>query len=233
MIRKRPDWRWAIVKKAAEDGIPPEDAFLRDVYSVMLGELKHEVYVYALELYTVHQFRDTMMAWFLSGATTEQILQGSGVDIDALAAFEKLFIDATTFRNKMEWRAYAEYYVANCCYNEIGEKQVKMGTLEGPIPLLSYWRIGNELIKITDEEIMSQQVMVAHIKALAARNASVTDPVAKEAFKWGQFAVAAAGRRNVLHDVTDSEVDAIVAIQKRKATLEAHEIGLDLADIKH
>jgi len=189
--------------------------------------------MYVLELYTVPQFRDTMVAWFLSGATTEQIVQGSHVNMDALAAFEKLFVDSAAFRNKMEWRAYAEYYVANCCFNEIGEKQVKMGTLEGPIPLLSYWRQGNEIIKLSDEEIMSQQVMLAHVKALAARNASVTDPAAKEAFKWGQFAVAVAGRRNVLHAETDSEVDAIVAIQKRKATLAAQELGLDLADIKH
>ncbi len=233
MEQKRPDWRWTLVKKAVEDGVLPEDAFLQDIYNVMTGSLQHKVYMYTLELYTVRQFRDTMVAWFLSGADYDQIIQGSAVDVDALAAFEKLFIDSTTFRNKMEWRAYAEYYVANCCYNEIGEKQVKMAALEGPIPLLSYWRKGNELIKLSDEEILTQQAMLAHVKALAARNASVTDPEAKEAFRWGQFAVATAQRRNVLHAETDSEVDAIVAIQKRKATVEAQEIGLDLADIKH
>lgn len=189
--------------------------------------------MYVLELYTVRQFRDTMVAWFLSGANHTQIRQGSEVDLDAIAIFEKLYVDSTAFRNKMEWRAYAEYYVTNCCYDEMGEKQVKMGALEGPLPLLSFWRKGNEIILLTDEEIMSQQAMMAHVKALAARNASVTDPAAKEAFRWGQFAVAVAGRRNVLNDTTDAEVDAIVAIQKRKATVEAQEIGLDLADIKH
>jgi len=43
MIRKRPDWRWTLVQKAVEDGTPPEDAFLKDVYSVMTGTLEHEV----------------------------------------------------------------------------------------------------------------------------------------------------------------------------------------------
>lgn len=233
MIQKRPDWRWLLVEKAMEAGTPPEDAFLLDVYNVMAGILKHDVYQYALEIYAVPTFRDTMVAWFLSGASVDQMIQGSGVHAEALGAFEKLFIDSSTFRNKLEWRAYAEYYVANCCYNAAGEKQVKMAALEGPIPLLSYWRKGNELIRLSDEEILTQQALLAHVKALTARNASVTDPAAKEAFRWGQFAVATAQRRNVLHDTSEVEVDAIVAIEKRKATVEAQEIGLDLADIKH
>jgi len=233
MKRKRPDWRWLLLQEALEAGAPPADIFLRDVYSVMQGTLEHEVYQYVLEIYSTPPFRDTMVAWFLSGANTEQIIQGSDVHAEALAGFEKLFLDSSTFRNKMEWRAYAEYYVANCCHDEVGQKQVKMAALEGPIPLLSFWKKGNEIIRVTDEEILSQQAVMAHVKATAARNASITDPTAKEAFKWGQFAVNTAQRRNVLHEVSDVEVDAIVAIQKRKATVEAQELGLNIADIKH
>jgi len=213
--------------------MPPADAFLRDIYNVIVSGLDHELYKYVLELYGTPSYRDTMMAWFLSGATTDQIVQGSGVTAEVLAVFERLFIDSSVFRNKLEWRAYAEFYAAHCCFDDVGKKQVQIATLEGPIPLLAYWKIGNEIIRITDEEILSTQLMLAHIKALAARNVSVTTPEAKEAFRWGQFAVNTAQRRNSLDDTSEIEVDAIVAIQRRKATVEAQEVGINLADIKH
>jgi len=233
MKYRRPDWRWQAVQKAVEENIPPTDAFLLDIYNVIVQGLEHELYQYALELYGTPQYRDTLMAWFLSGATTEQIIQGTRIAPDVLAAFEKLFIDTSVFRNKLEWRSFAEYYVAHCCHDDAGKQQVKMAILEGPIPLLSYWKLGNEIIKLTDEEVLSTQLVLAHIKALTARNATVTAPEAKEAFRWGQFAVTTAQRRNTLDDNSEVEVDAIVAIQRRKATVEAQEVGLDLADIKH
>jgi hypothetical protein len=36
-----------------------------------------------------------------------------------------------------------------------------------------------------------------------------------------------------LDDTGEIEVDAIVAIQRRKSTVEAQEVGLTLADIQH
>ena len=100
-MHRRPDWRWILVQEAVETNTPPSDAFLRDIYSVIVEGLDHEIYKYALEIYCVPQYRDTMVAWFLSGATTEQIIQGSQVDPDTLAAFEKLFIDSSVFRKVM------------------------------------------------------------------------------------------------------------------------------------
>jgi len=221
------------VQQAVHSKIPPSDTLLKDIYNVILGELSHETYKYIIEMYKVPQQRDTLVAWFLSGANMGQIKQGSGVDQEALAAFELMFIDSASFRNKMEWRAYSEYYVAHCCADEMGQKQVKMGVLEGPIPLLAFWKKGNEEIKLTDTEILTQQALLAYVKSLAARNASITDPEAKEALRWGQFAVSSAARRNILNDTTETEVDAIMAIKRRRATLEAKEAGLSLADIAH
>ncbi len=228
-----PDWRWRAVCSAVEVTEPPEDALLRDVYNVILGESKHETIMYVLELYHTHKSRDTLVAFFLSGAELPQIMQGTGVDADALRMFEQLFIDSTVFRNKMEWRAYAEYYVDQCCADENGQLQVKKGHLDGPITLMAHWAKGNEVITLTDQQILTQQALMAHTKALAARNAGITDIEAKEAYRWGQFAVNTAQRRSNLQDTADVEMDAIVAIQKRKATLEAEEAGLSLSEILH
>jgi hypothetical protein len=188
---------------------------------------------YVFELYDDHPSRDTLVAFFLSGATMAQIVQGTGIDSDTLATFEKLFIDITVFRNKLEWRAFAEHYVEECCANEAGEAQIKKGILDGPIALLAHWRVGNEMIFLSDQEILTQQVLLAHMKALTARNAGVTSAEAKEAFKWGQFAVNTATRRSTLRDTSEIETDAIVAIQKRKATMDAKEAGLEPGEILH
>ena len=233
MMQQRPDWRWVEVQSAIHNGTIPEDSFLRDIYNVIEGNIEHKLYKYVLSMYYTHRERDTLIAWFISGADLPQIMQGTGVTADALNIFEKLYIDPEAFRNKMEWRAYAEYYVSECCADETGEKQVKIGVLEGPIPLLYFWQRGNEVIRISDTEVLTQQTLLAYVKATAARNASITDPESKEALRWGQFAVSSAAKRNLLNDPADVEVDAIVAIQKRRATLEAQEAGLDIADIAH
>ncbi len=221
------------MQEAVTNETPPADAFLRDVYNVIVGESDHEIIHYALELYHTPRFRDTLMAFFLSGATMLQVMQGTGVAADTLMVFEKLFINLDVFRNKMEWRAFAEHYVAKCCADEDGETQVKKAIIDGPITLLVHWRIGEEPVFLSDKEILTQQALLAHTKSMAAWNARLTDAESKEAYRWGQFAVSTAQRRNNINDNSDVETDAIVAIQKRKATLEANEAGLALSDILH
>ena len=108
MRNVHPDWRWKALCVAVEGSVPPADALLRDVYNVITGESQHETILYVIELYQTLRSRDTLVAFFLSGADFPQILQGSGVDIDALRLFEQLYIDSSVFRNKMEWREYAD-----------------------------------------------------------------------------------------------------------------------------
>ena len=51
MTQKRPDWRWLEIQKAIHDEMLPADAFLRDIYNVIQGELDHETYKYVLDIY--------------------------------------------------------------------------------------------------------------------------------------------------------------------------------------
>lgn len=233
MMRRSPSWRWELIEEALENEIPPDDALCRQVYSVMRGELEHSTIRYALEIYQNPSYRDTVMAFFLSRADTNQIVQGTGVDADTLSVFEKLFIDSDTFRNKMEWRAYAEFYEARCCYNDSGKEQVKIGVLNGPIALVLHWHQGNEKIELSDATIITQQLRLAIMKSLVSRNASVTDAEAKEAFKWGQFAVNAALRRSTMKGGAEIETDAVMAIRKRKSTLSINETGMKPSDFLH
>ena len=233
MRRKSPSWRWELVQKALEEEVLPADSFCREVYSVMNGTLELEPIIYALDIYENPSYRDTLIAFFLSGANTSQMMQGTRVDADTLSAFEKLFIDINVFRNKMEWRSYAEYYEANCCADEKGREQIKIGVLNGPIGLILHWHIGNEQIVLSDHEILTQQLRLAFVKSMVSRNASVTDSEAKEALKWGQFAVGAALRRSTLKGNTEIETDAIMAIKQRKSTMTIEETGMTAADFLH
>ena len=66
MSRPLPNDRWLKLQAAVEKKMPPDDAFLRDVYNVMIGKSEHEGIMYALELYITHEYRDTLIAFFLS-----------------------------------------------------------------------------------------------------------------------------------------------------------------------
>jgi len=206
---------------------------MRRVYSVIHDEAEDEHIQYVVELYLDPRQRDSLMAFFLSGATLEQAEKGLGVDIDVLTMFKALYADMSVFRNKMEWRYYAEEYATTMCYDTAGEEQVKGGVLYGPTFLMMFWASGSEDVPISEREIITTQMKMAYIKAFAAKNVSITTAEAKEAYKWGQFAVSSAKQRNTIKDTGDLETGAKVAIKQRKATMKADEAGLNLSDILH
>ena len=230
---RQPDWRWQRIQESVQAKKPPTDAFELRIYNVLIGEVNDETVQYVLDMHRVPYQRDTLMAFFLSNATLDQIQTGLGVDLSSAELFETLFIDRSVFRNKMEWRMFAKYYAATFCEDDATRKQLESGVAKGPHLLMSYWCHGNEQVDIPDQLIAHQLQMVAYEKALVAKGAAITSAEAREAKQWG-----AAAMRNILDRANmktqnDLETDAIIAIQKRKATLTAAEANLDLGEILH
>lgn len=228
-----PDWRWTRVQAAVRDGITPEDPFLRDVYSVVKGTYQDKEIHEALYLYHVPYERDVIIAFFLSGATLDQIRYGLGISVDVLRPFATLFIDMKTFRNKIEWRLYAKYYADNCCIPDV-KKQLEVGLSHGPHILMHHWTMGSDVLEIPEREILSRWTMTAYSKAMIARDASINSAAAKEAFKWGAMAVKSVMElRNMRTEASDTNLDAVLAIKKRRDVLEPKELGISIADIAH
>lgn len=221
------------MQRALEAKVAPTDDFLQRVYSVMLGETKDEIITYVLEVYSDHYQRDNVFAFFLCDAHLEQIEWSLRLPLDVLAIFEQLFIDRKAFRNKMEWRLYAENYAEHCCLNDETSRIVKIGIMDGPIPLQDYWALGNEVVEVPQHMLIQKVISTAFLKASAGRRAPIASIAAREAHKWGVTAVRILAESANIKDKSGMETDAIVAIQKRKATLTAEEADLDLGEILH
>lgn len=229
---KQPDWRWIEVNGSVASKKPPQDDFQLKVYNVIIGESLDPFMTHVLEIHEMPQFRDTMTAFFLSGATLDQIHIGLKVDMETLAAYEKLFFDRSAFRNRMEERFYAEMYLDSESFSDDGRQQIKCGLLYGVYSLLERW-MGGDIIEIPAREVASKFIMTAFNKAQIAKNSSINSPEAREAFKWGVSSVRTTIEKDAMKDADNIETNALVAIQKRKATLTPQEAGIPLDQILH
>lgn len=221
------------ITEAINNNTPPDDSFLRDVYSVIVNQMDYENIKYALELHMTPPYRDTIMAFFLSWATLEQVGQGTGIALDVLSIFEKLFIDRAVFRNKLEWKSYVLFYADKCCHDDAGRDQVMKGATEGPLSLLQHWRVGNESLFPSKWDLVSDFIMIAYEKAIIARNSSILSEAAKEAYKWSALTLKTLQVQEGLKDIRHGALEAHTAIEQRESTLKVTDLGIQPADIAH
>lgn len=231
-----PDWRWERVQRAVEDQAPPEDPFLLQAYEVANGTTdpaEASAIEEALYLYHVPYERDVVIAFLLSGASLQQTHYGLGISLESLANFEALFMDRKTFKNKIEWRLYAQYYAAQRVVPEV-KQMLLSGMAHGPAVLMDHWTMGNDVMEVPEREIVSRWAMTAYSKALVARGANVTSQEAKEAFKWGAMAIKSVSElRNTRAETNGAGMDALLAIEKRRVVVSPKELGISLTDIGH
>jgi hypothetical protein len=228
-----PDWRWERVQQALKDKIPPEDPFILAVYSVCEGLEESTAIQEALYLYHVPYERDVIISFLLSGATVQQVHYGLGISAEILANFETLFMDRKTFKNKIEWRLYAQYYLANKVVPE-AKQMLQAGMSHGPSVLMDHWTMGNDVMEIPEREILSRWAMTAYTKSLVARDCPITSLEAREAFKWGAMAIKSVSElRNTRAETGDTQMDALLAIEKRRVVVPPKELGISLTDIGH
>lgn len=231
-----PDWRWERVQQALKDKIPPEDPYLLKVYNVYLEAADVEeapVIQEALYLYHVPYERDVIISFLLSGATVQQTYYGLGISAEILSNFEALFMERKTFKNKIEWRLYAQYYLEQKIVPE-ARQMLQTGMSHGPSVLMDHWTMGNDVMEVPEREIVSRWAMTAYTKALVARDCSITSLEAREAFKWGAMAIKSVSElRNTRAETGDTQMDALLAIEKRRVVVPPKELGISLTDIGH
>ncbi len=229
-----PDWRWQAIKKAQREQTPLIDDFMRDVYSVMLGTTADEIIEAALTLHSVPYKRDTLIAFFLSRATHQQIKTGTWIEFDVLEIFEKLFIDPDAFGDKMDLRLYATFYRDTVC-SEGMEPFIDKAIAEGPYALLQYMATGNEVVRVPDDEVATRLVMTAYAKLAVAGQEPILGLAAKEAREWGKQAIQALTVRNRLHAIPADTEDILLGIKEREVTTAIGEggVGFDVSRILH
>lgn len=229
-----PDWRWTLVQRAMGGLRDPDDVFIRRVCHVLRGTLRDEDIEEALYIHNVPFERNTLIAFIVCGASFSQIVQALGVKESVAHVFEKLFLDRSTFKNKMEWRMYVKYYIQNCGSKELAT-QIEAGMVHGPLVLVDRWTMGQDApLELPARDMISKWAMTSYSKAMVARSAPITSQAAKEAFKWGAMAVKSIAEWQAIAtaEATDAP-NALVAIEQRKASFTPDEVGINVDTIEH
>lgn len=227
-----PDRNWTIVQKALEDKRVPKDTFLAEVCEVYLDRTKDEVLAEVIEYIEDDFYRDTLMAFFLSGMAIEKIATFLRFNLKTLSYFEMLMVNPCEFRNKLDIFWYAEKYVDNCD-NERGKQIVKAGIQLGPFGLLNQFPHGDEEIEIDTKMITRRMLQIAYTMTQLARGNPITSAQSKEALKWSGLASRAVKEaERVGADTTETD-RALLAVEERKLVRSANEAGIIPGDILH
>lgn len=231
----QPDRLWKQVIEAYDSGTCPGDPFLKRVYSVMVGETEDETVQYALEKIAEPKDRDAIVAYILSGATNEMIANSLWIrSTEVVDVFSKLYMDITVFRDKLEHLRYCEYYLEDRCEDdERNQALIQQGISHGPKALELWWKRAKDEVNIDRDDIADAVLRMAFTNAMAAKDVSVTHPIAKEAHRWVKTALDAIQVRDADRDDLGEDLDAMLAIEKHLSTKTPEEANVPLDQIMH
>jgi hypothetical protein len=221
-----PDWRWRALVNAADTVCKPSDVYLARVYDVILDIITDDDISDALDLVRVAEHRETLIAFFLCGATVDQISQCLEISTTVLEHVRMLVMDMTQFRNKLEKLSYARSLVDSGNMTDKGREYLETGLTHGPDALFYHFVWGNEEMPIDARRHIRQFIQTAYHLSTTARGNKVTAESTKEAIKW-------IGMATKLHDTlkemdethAGTGKDAYAEIEKRKVTLSIDELG--------
>jgi len=221
-----PDWRWRALIKAAEDVCKPSDPYLGRVYDVILGIINDDDLMDTLDLVRVAEHRETLVAFFLCGASTEQISQCLEINTAVLEHVQMLVMDLTQFKNKLEKLSYAKSLVDSGTMTDSGREYLETGLTHGPDALFYHFIWGNEEIPVDARRHLRQFIQTAYHLSTTARGNRVTAESTKEAIKWINMATKLHETLKELDEAhAETGKDAYAEIEKRKSTLSLEELG--------
>lgn len=226
-----PDARWQEVLWAIKSEKEPNDPIARAAYLAHTLKEVNEQYAYACDLAFVTADKDAIVAYFLSGATSAEISTSLGIPEDVLIIFQKLVIDLTVFRNKLELLRYSETYRANTTAE--GARLVELGVVQGPLALMHHFRHGHEEIQIDAKVFARTMMQQAFYFSMMSRGNQIRSNVAKESLRWLSATTSLLKDYDrIVGESSDSD-EALLEIEKRKMTQTPLELGAELSEILH
>jgi len=223
---------WNDVRKALDEKKAPTEPFLKAVYDVMLGNIENEVIEETLELIRIPEYREPVMAYFLSGATIEEMAKNLNMSKKVLENFEKLMIDRKVFKHKLHWKRYAAKY-AESCETEEGTSLVNSGMLMGPMAIAFHLQHGNETITVSDKDLSEKLAQTSFFKGIVAKGTPVTSAEAREALRWSQLHMKQVAAKANIDDSDELEMSALAQIDRFVTTKTPEEIGVKPEEILH
>lgn len=226
-----------------ETKTPPVDDFLVGIYNVIvtiqarmasdeeiLEAPENRVVLRTLALINTESHRFSLIAYFLSGASVEQISASLGIEEDVVDMFGQLIVNLREINNKLELRDYARKMESEC-YDADIKREIQGGYLHGPAYLQLAWKHGDEPIDIKEKDITRSMLMLGFEKGLLSRNAPINSAETREALKWSGHILKVIPVHNSIEEKQSLLEEAILAITKRQ-TDDAKEV-VDIANIVH
>jgi len=184
MKRVSPRHRFDSVLAAVKTSSPPPPG---DLELALHGLIKRngppDPWVeYAYDLYLDVQHRSVLDAFILAGAELDVVGKVLGIPTLVLLAYEYLFFDMATFRNRLEKITYASNYDGDAYAAEL----LKTGIMVGADYLI--WTYGGK--DTVDTRAVVRHTMIdAFYRGMSHKGNSLTSAVSKESQKWWATAI--------------------------------------------
>ena len=229
-----PEWRWTLLLEMVKKGHRPDNEYVAQVYDVALGNEENEEIEYALELVRVREYKETLQAFFYCRAKLSLISDVLEIDIPVLQHVEKLVMDETQFRNRLERFRYVRKLVEDeNILTERGREYTQTGMVHGPEVLAHHFRLGDDSIKLDPKKLIEHFIQTAYYLSANARGNSITAETTKQARMWMLDSIKYMEAHKDASSAMDSEDEALLAIEERKATVTVEELGVPPDEIYH
>jgi len=233
---QQPDKRWQEVLKAVNQEVLPSDLIVKRVLDVFTGKSTDKTVTYVIDKIQEPTDRDSIVAFILSGASAEEITTALWIPHpEAISLFMNLYLDTTVFRDKLDHLRYCEYYLKHVCAenDERNQALIRQGMSHGSKILSLWWQRANDVVTLDGADLTSKVLNVAYTNAIIAKDVSVTSATAREAHKWVKTALDTMSVRDNYSRDNDTDLDAVLAIQKHMGTKTPDDLGLKIEDIIH
>lgn len=184
MKRVSPRHRFEAVLAAVKASAPPPTGDLElALHGLITRNGAPDPFVeYAYDLYLDVQHRAVLDAFILASADRDTVSRVLGIPVLVLLAYEYLFFDMSTFRNRLEKITYASNYDGDSYAAEL----LKTGIMVGSDYLI--WTYGGK--ETVDTRAVVRHTMIdAFFRGMSHKGNSLTSAVAKEAQKWWATAI--------------------------------------------
>jgi len=183
MSSPSPRHKFEEVSRAAANGYPPSDALENDLYCILRSKTQLTTAAgYAYDIFKHEEHRGVVDAFSLAAVPLSVVSRVLAIPVEVLTAYQYLFFDVTTFRNRLEKISFASSYEGSSYSKEL----LRTGVMVGGDYLM--WMYGGQ-DEIDTRQVIRHTMTDSYYRGMAHKGNSITSQVTKEAQKWWGTAI--------------------------------------------
>lgn len=226
---RTPDARYVRVKELVSEGKLPSDDIEAALYRHLTEKGVRNDAGDAYDIYMESEHRAVLEAFLIAGSTSSLIEKVLQIPSSTTAAYQHLFFDQSSFRNRLELLGYATEFDGSNHAREVLRASVTVG--------LEYllWVYGGANVQVDSRQVIRHTMAEAYYRGMAHRGNSITSGVAKESQKWWATAVRNAELLEKIDPRAEKQAFEEIRIQleKHDDTFTPDDAPVDPADIMH